>query len=419
MAVKQGRPRRLGAIGTGMVARRRRNPTAAPAGQKWAWLIIAGLFYACAAPNPIAEQVGGADASVDADAAVQAADIAQVHDVPADLGLVEDVAKTCPPHRVPLVIAGQVVDPCGCCAIAPDCKGYFGGSPINGACTVVYDAAPPCYKTWDKNGCEALKCAGSCQTPPDLPDAAPAEVDAGPDAAAGLDAELDGNALPSDLGAMETSAQAGDTAALDSAAIDSAATDAAASDTPASDTPASDTALPDAVLADTVPQDAGPCSWPDPYKSLAVVCKSSADCPAQAGMAAVCTWGPTGFCTSLPQACAPAAAATSTCDDFADGTLDSCSGGVCAHSCLPGATCNPFDPEMSECNDLNPCTWDVCAVPLSLPGSGCYTCNHIPVAGCCEKDSDCPPVPTCWTSTCAKQPLDNVGICTAISVCCP
>lgn len=422
MDLNPGGQRRLANTRTGKAPRRLLDPTAVPTAPSWAWLLIFGLLCACAAPNPAAGQAVGTDASADTDAGVQTQDIAEAPDVPADLGPPQDIATTCPPHRVPLEIAGQVVDPCGCCAIAPDCTGYFGGSPINGECSVTFDAAPPCYKTWDKKGCEVLNCAGSCLTLPDLPDAAAPEVDAGPDAAAGLDAELDSNALPSDLGAMETSAEASDTAAMDSAAIDTEASDTAASDTAATDTAATDTvagdtALPDAAIADTAPQDAGPCSWPDPYKSLSMGCNTSADCPAQAGMAAVCAWGPMGFCFSLPQACAPAAAATSACDDLADGTLDSCSGGVCSHTCLPEAKCD-LGMDMSACDDQNPCTYDLCAEPLSLPGSGCYTCNHIPATGCCAKDSDCPPVPACWTSTCTKLPLDAVGMCTATNVCC-
>lgn len=84
-----------------------------------------------------------------------------------DSGATADAADAdvaCPPHRVPLVKGDVVVDPCGCCEIKPDCTGYFGGSPWNGICYETADAAPPCYETYDKNGCKVLDCAGSCLT---------------------------------------------------------------------------------------------------------------------------------------------------------------------------------------------------------------------------------------------------------------
>lgn len=77
---------------------------------------------------------------------------------------VEDVV--CPTNRVPLMRGGDVVDPCGCCAIGGEyCHGLLeGGSPstITGECELVHDAVPPCTNGIDPRGCPTHSCSGSC-----------------------------------------------------------------------------------------------------------------------------------------------------------------------------------------------------------------------------------------------------------------
>ncbi|MBI5609726.1 MAG: hypothetical protein HY902_12710 [Deltaproteobacteria bacterium] len=111
----------------------------------------------------VADDATGKDVP-DVAGAPDVVDAAEVAD-PGD-GFDADVA--CPPHRVPLVKGGVVVDPCGCCEIAPDCTGYFGGSPSGNQCSETYDAAPPCYESYDSKGCKVLYCSGSCLSGPPM-----------------------------------------------------------------------------------------------------------------------------------------------------------------------------------------------------------------------------------------------------------
>lgn len=111
----------------------------------------------------------GAD-TVEADDTVTAATDADVAlDTDAALDADADTDTECPAGRVPRVVDGVVLDPCGCCAIGGEyCHGLLvGGSPYNGMCPNVQDAVPPCTNGRDENGCETLNCSGSCLDPPD------------------------------------------------------------------------------------------------------------------------------------------------------------------------------------------------------------------------------------------------------------
>ncbi|PKN59534.1 MAG: hypothetical protein CVU56_00475 [Deltaproteobacteria bacterium HGW-Deltaproteobacteria-14] len=111
-----------------------------------------------------------ASAPTDADADAAPTDATAATDADADAAdAATDADIACPPDRVPRVVDGVVVDPCGCCAIGGEyCHGLLsGGSPYNGMCPTVQDAVPPCTSGRDANGCETLDCSGSCIDPPD------------------------------------------------------------------------------------------------------------------------------------------------------------------------------------------------------------------------------------------------------------
>ncbi|TNF33839.1 MAG: hypothetical protein EP329_07870 [Deltaproteobacteria bacterium] len=130
-------------------------------------LLVAALstftFAACSGdPDP----TDGVDIGTFPDSAEVDTQVAPDTDEGADVDDTADAEVVCPEDRVPRVVDGVVVDPCGCCPIDSNyCHGHrVGGSPspVTGACPVVADDAPPCSDGVDENGCATNYCSGSC-----------------------------------------------------------------------------------------------------------------------------------------------------------------------------------------------------------------------------------------------------------------
>ena len=117
-------------------------------------------------------------------------------------------------------------------------------------------------------------------------------------------------------------------------------------------------------------------------------------------------------------------ATSAECDDALACTTDTCNGGACLHSQIPGCCATN-----AECDDTDPCTNDACNLssnncenaPIDCgDGNGCTgpdvcvggVCQnpYTPAAGCCSSPADCDDGMATTTDACAAGTCSNVSL---------